>query len=242
MNHQYALYEATHNNLFTFIIEVLPFLWLFIFGLMTLVAIYNLRHTSRGYRYPVSVILASSLLLSLAGGSALQLFGLGYSIDHMLGKSMKMYVSQEKLEEKIWQLPTEGRLIGRQVFSTLSPTTTVIFEDIKGQRWNVVVSELEGYDIELLASKDKVKLLGKVINKDFYVFHACGAFPQMVGQDMSLEKMNQERQRFIERIYKFADLSPKRPTADQGETWSSLSLPPDSVCANIKPVRNMAVH
>jgi hypothetical protein len=68
MNHQYALYEATHNNLFTFIIEVLPFLWLFIFGLMTLVAIYNLRHTSRGYRYPVSVILASSLLLSLAGG------------------------------------------------------------------------------------------------------------------------------------------------------------------------------
>ena len=241
MNNQYSLYEATHDNFFTFLVEVLPFLWVGIFGLMTFVAIYNLRHTSRGYRYPVSVILASSLVLSLAGGSALQLFGLGYTIDHMLGKSMKMYVSQEKLEERVWQMPEDGRLIGNQVFATLSPTSTIIFEDVTGQRWQVMIDELEAYDIELLAKEGKIKLLGKVLDENIYKFHACGAFPQMVGEDMNMNKMSQERQRFVDRVYKLADKAKKPPAFDEGNAWSALNLPPDSVCSHIKPVRNMAI-
>jgi hypothetical protein len=241
MNHQYALYEATHDNLFTFVVEVLPFLWLMVFGLMTFVAIYNLRHTARGYRYPISIILASSLVLSLAGGAALQLFGMGYSIDHLLGQNMKMYVSQEKLEERIWQMPTEGRLIGKQVFTTLSPTSTIIFEDAAGERWQVTISELDAYEIELLVSQDRIKLLGKVINESVRKFHACGAFPQMVGKEMTMDKLSQERQRFIDRVYKFADKRHDSPTFDEGDVWSALSLPPDSVCATIKPVRNMMV-
>ena len=240
MNNQYSLYEATHDNLFTFVIEVLPFLWVGIFGLMTFVAIYNLRHTSRGYRYPVSVILASSLVLSLAGGSALQLFGFGYSIDHRLGKSMPMYVSQEKLEERVWQMPTEGRIIGKQVFTTLRPTSTIIFEDVTGQRWQVMVDELEAYDMELLASKGKIKLLGRVLDEKVFKFHACGVFPQMIGQDMTMDNLSQERQRFIDRVYKLADKAKNQPSFDEGNAWSGLNLPPDSICANIKPVRDMA--
>src|SRR6056297_1803607 len=68
---QYALYEATHDNFLTFMVEVLPYVWIIVFGAMALFAVYNLRHTKRGYRYPVSYILASSVVLSFAIGSAL---------------------------------------------------------------------------------------------------------------------------------------------------------------------------
>jgi len=241
MNHQYSLYEATHDNLFTFVVEALPFLWLLVFGLMTSVAIYNLRHTANGYRHPVSVILASSLVLSLAGGSALQLFGFGYSVDNLLGKNMKMYMSQQKQEEKMWQMPAEGRLVGKQIFTTLSPTSTIIFEDVSGQRWQVIVNELEEYDMNLLKSEAKVKLLGKVVNSSVYKFHACGTFKQILGKDKTMDNMSQERQRFVERIYKLSDQKKTRPDFDKGEAWSALNLPPDSICSNIRPVVNMAI-
>lgn len=241
MNHQYALYEATHDNLFTFVVEVLPYLWLIIFGLMTLVAIYNLRHTARGYRYPVSVILVSSVVLSLAGGAALQLFGLGYSVDHILGKSMKMYVSQEKLEERIWQMPSEGRLMGIKLPSTPGSTSTIVFKDLEGIEWYVSVGELEPYDNELLARQELVKLLGRVIDESSRQFHACGVFPQMVGKDMTMDKMSQERQRFVERVYRLADKRKDINTYSEGSDWSDISLSPGSICATIKPVRDMLV-
>jgi hypothetical protein len=91
-HHEYALYEATHDNFLTFFIGALPYLWIITFGIMAFVAVYNLRHTKHGYRYPVWQIFLSSFVLSIAGGSVLQVFGMGYSVDHMLGRQMPMVV------------------------------------------------------------------------------------------------------------------------------------------------------
>ena len=236
---QYALYEATHDNFLTFAVEALPVLWLIVFGLMSVVAIYNLRHTAKGYRYPVSVILASSVVVSLAMGAALQLIGFGYNVDNFMGKNMDRYMSQEKVEAKLWQNPVEGRLMGRQVLSTLSPTTTVVFEDINGERWQITVEELQSYDLELLASSETVKLIGKVVDDKLMRFHACGTFPQMAKRDMTMDRMSQERNRFVKQLYHFADKGKKEPELDEDELWEGLNLPPRSICASIRPVRHM---
>jgi hypothetical protein len=239
---QYELYEATHENFFTFIVEVLPYVWFFVFGLMAYLAVYNLRHTKHGYRYPVSIILLSSVILSFAGGSALQMFGLGYTFDNVLGQQMPMYTSQGKLEQRLWQMPSDGRLLGRQVLATVTPTTTIIFEDMNGQRWRMDVTELTAHDIELLASEQKVRLLGQTKNAELHFFHACGAFPWMIDRDVTMHDMDMERRAFIERVYKHAKRAEDRLALLEGETFASTSLAKESVCANIAAVRRMPIN
>jgi hypothetical protein len=239
IHHQYAFYEATHDNFFTFLVDALPYLWFMVFGLMAYVAVFNIRNTSHGYKYSVSIILGSSLVLSFAGGSALQLFGFGYSIDHILGSSMNSYMSQEKIEKKLWQEPAEGRLMGKQVFGTLAPTSTIIFEDISGNRWRMNITELPQRDINLLASEKTVKLIGKQISSPVSIFHACGAFPWMMDKNITMNDMKTERNLFIERVNEHAKKVKEQIIVTKGSTLATMELSEQSICSTIKPVRKM---
>jgi hypothetical protein len=241
LHQQYALYEATHSNFLTFIVDALPYLWIFVFALMVYVAVYNLRHTKRGYRYPLWMIMASSVVLSFAGGSAFHLFGLGHSVDYVLGQHTKLYTSQDKYEQKIWQNPADGRLLGIQVHSTLAPTTTIIFEDYAGVRWTMDISELPEADIAMIATKQKVKLLGKAVREDLRLFHACGTFPWVSQRDMTVEVMNAQRQMFVERVYEHARKADEQ-RLHLATTFASTTLPKQSVCATIPLVRRVSLE
>lgn len=232
---QYALYEATHDNFLTFMVAVLPYVWIAAFGVMVFAAVYNLRHTKRGYRYSLSTIVLSSVLVSIVGGVSLQLAGLGFAIDHHLGERMGMYMSQEKLERVMWQAPEQGRLLGRQVLPTVSPTTTVIFEDTSGARWRIAINELSERDMALLASAKEVRLLGTTTSSTLQHFHACGAFPMMVTREMTNEERNQERQRFVNRM---AEL---QPTAVSAMATTSSTTDPlvEKRCATLALVQRM---
>jgi hypothetical protein len=242
VHHQYAFYEATHDNFLTFVVETLPYLWLIVFVAMSLFAIYNLRHTMHGYRYPVWVILASSVVLSFAGGSAMQLLGFGYTVDRVLGENMNMYMSQQKQERKLWQAPEDGRLVGRQVLSTLVPTSTIIFEDIQGVRWTLSVEELTPMDLQLLASEKNIKLLGTTSDTTTRRFHACGAFPWMLDKPMKSDELSAERQAFIERVYQHKSKAEERLAQLEQETFGEVSQSRRemmSLCAQIAPVRRI---
>jgi hypothetical protein len=133
-NQQYALYEVTHGSYLYFLIDVIPYLWVIMFGVMTVVAVYNLRHTKHGYRWPIWMILASSVVLSFFGGTMLHIFGFGHELDEQIAQRAPMiYTSQHQREIGWWQAPAEGRLVGVQAYSTLRPTTTAIFKDTNGE-------------------------------------------------------------------------------------------------------------
>lgn len=197
---QYALYEATHVNLMTFMVAVLPYLWFVIFAAMVTIGVLNLRHTKRGYRYPLWQIVLSSVILSFVGGSLLHFLGLGYVIDHELGEQMNMYTSQEKMEQRMWQKPEDGRLVGQQTHSTLSPTSTIIFRDASGGVWRVEVVDLVAAEIALLQEGRPVKLIGLVTNQEAKVFHSCGAFSWVYTKHSSREELKAAREDFLDRM------------------------------------------
>ncbi|MCA9354225.1 MAG: hypothetical protein KC877_01765 [Candidatus Kaiserbacteria bacterium] len=242
IHHQYALYEATHENFFTFLVDVLPYLWFMVFGLMIAVAVFNLRHTKRGYRWPMWMIIASSMVFSFAGGSAIHLFGLGHEVDELLGSHLGMYTSQSKLEQIMWQVPSEGRLIGRQVYTTVQPTSTIIFEDTTGARWRVDLSELSTRDMDLLASEQTVRLLGVPTEGEVKIFHACGAMPWMLEPKVTVKDMSTEREEFIERVTLHA--RPPEPifVHKEGDALASTTLAEIGPCAESAAVRRMPVR
>lgn len=239
LRRQYTLYEATHTNFFTFFVDSLPYLWIVVFGLMAYVAVHNIRHTKKGYKYPLWMILASSVVLSFAGGAAMQMFGLGYAIDHKLGDYMAMYSSQEKIENKLWQAPDRGRLIGQQVFTTVSPTTTIIFEDKDGQRWRMEIDELHAQDIALLADGRLVRVIGTRPDESLPNFHACGVFPWMLDREVTYQQMSAEKRAFIERAYNQIHQAEERLKLLETETYASSSPKTMAVCAELASMKRI---
>tara|TARA_B100000508_G_scaffold27077_1_gene19863 strand:- start:1599 stop:2522 length:924 start_codon:yes stop_codon:yes gene_type:complete len=240
LRHKYMLYEATHDNFLTFFISALPYIWILTFALMAAVAVRNFRYTKKGYKYPLWMVLASSIVLSFAGGAALQLFGVGYHLDQALGKYMAMYASQEKQEYKLWQAPQAGRLVGYQAHSTVVPTSTAVFEDKEGNRWRLEIQELHAEDLELLASEKTVRVLGKVTNEPANIFHACGVFPWMLDERVPLERMSKERQAFVARAYDKMNKAEERVNILERETYSSSSPKTMAICAELAAMKRLS--
>ncbi len=237
VHRQYELYEATHENFLTFLVEVMPYAWIVTFGIMVYVAVYNIRHTRHGYRYPVWVILSSSVILSFAGGSALQMFGFGYTVDHLLGANMRLYVSQEKLDERLWQMPEEGRLLGSLSQTAIPESEEIImFTDVTGQTWKLNISELRPREIELLTSDRRVRLLGQCMGDTKEEFHVCGVFPWMMRKEVTVDQLVAERNFFVQRVSEQAKIARLMSSASDSVSEET------SVCATIAPVHRMAVQ
>ena len=198
---QYSLYEATHASFLAFAIDVLPYLWIAVFAAMVLFAVYNLRHTKNGYRYPLWKIVVSSLVLSLAGGAFLHLAGVGFSFDKQMGVFSKDYQSQEKQELKLWQNPAEGRLVGAFLSAADGvPQPLFIFEDVAGVRWDTDVSELHSMDTYLLHTGKRVRVLGLLEEVNPPTFHACAVFPWAYEHEYSRKELRDMKYMMKERI------------------------------------------
>lgn len=154
---------------------------------------------------------------------------------------MEMYVSQEKLEKRMWQEPAEGRLVGRQVFGTSIPTTTIIFEDIKGQRWHMNVSDLYQEEIDLLKEGGTLRLIGKPLRSDLFIFHACGAFPWVNGKKSMIDDMGHERKMFVDRLSKHVKTDQNLLMTSEGAPLSSTTLVRESPCSSLPVVRRIPV-
>lgn len=181
--HQYAFYELTHDNLFTFLEDVLPILWFLILVVMIIFSVYSLRQTSRGYRYASWQLLVSSLALSFVMGIFLHFMGVGFSFDKWLGGVVSSYESQEEMELRLWQKPEEGRLLGVFVKNDTVFPFSAIFVDVNGMEWRIDTTDLLVDEVEELESGKNVRMIGKVISEDSHYFHSCGVFLNIYGPD-----------------------------------------------------------
>ncbi len=204
---KYAFFEATHEDFVAFIVETLPYLWFLVLAFMILFAIFNLRHTKRGYRYPLWLVILSSLTLSVAGGTTLYYADMGYMMDKKLGQYLSAYQSQEKMEEKMWQNPKEGRLVGVLVIKEDDslPAGHVLIRDAREQLWVVNIKDLYEDDLIIMNSGKKMKVLGQMLSMSPSHFHACGILPWMFEKSMSVKELSRERVAIIDRIYQHKD-------------------------------------
>ena len=202
----YTIYEATHDNLLTAFVSALPYIWLVIFVLTAYLAIVNLRHTRRGYRYRTATLLGSSVFVSLLIGITLQAIGHGYQLDHKLGEWITAYPSYEKQRLAAWQSPGAGLLVGTLLpyeHSTSTDESTAqefVFADTEQTLWQIDTSELRESDIELLfaAGEQEVRLMGTSTSPG--VFKVCGVFPWVTGKFEDRTAMHRTREAFIETV------------------------------------------
>lgn len=237
----FSLYEATHPTWLSFLVDMLPYLWIFVFALMTFLAYWNYRCTKCGYRYSLWQVLTSSIAFSILGGAMLYMFGFAHQIDSQLGESMPMYPSLEDVEERLWQNPEEGRMLGVYV-SPLAEDDHVTFRDLRDRRWTLNTVFLMQSDLETLFSGTRVRVLGVVATSSGLYFYGCGVFPWVYDQDMSIADMRDDRESFIDRMREYIDNDTAFEQLEDLEEQvftDQLAAESMGICAKHEAVRRM---
>ena len=119
----------------SFFLMTLPYLWLIFLGLFIFVFSYNIKHSSKGYRYPLSFIIIFAILISIILGELFFLLGLGRKIDDVLGQKAPLYARMFNPQLDFWLNPEEGRLAG---LATLNEGDLTII-DPAGKVWEIII-------------------------------------------------------------------------------------------------------
>lgn len=245
----YALYEVSHNDFIDFVFDALPYLWLGAFFVMVLAAYFNLRHTKRGYRYPILLVVGSSIGFSFLGGGMLHAVGAGWYIDRMLGEVLPAYQSREKLEERFWQAPLAGRFVGKIIEGEEAEEGMVAFVDAENNTWLIDLEELRQRDLSLLQTGKKVRLLAATSsdsdsNDD--VLYACAVFPWLLDHAPPFREFQENRRMFIENIREEKEkigviVKEQIDRLEPGEEDEERPLPMrvSGVCANLPIFQKM---
>ena len=234
----YALYEATHENFLTFFVSVMPYIWVLLFAVMVYVSVYEIRKTKRGYKYNTFLVLGSNLACTVLGAMLLHSLGLGYILDKKLGEQIGFYMSIDKMEQHLWQMPDEGRVIGVLIprsSDDTNPELILNFKDINGMLWRLDITEVNEREKMLLARELPVRLLG-VTTSDFS-FHVCGVFAGMPGRPLPRREMSERREEFDsllhEKVKKFENWA---QTVGEGEASTPDT---DSICSRLPVMQRL---
>ena len=156
-NAGWEYYEMTHENALTFAVAVLPYVWILVLGITLMLGYYNLRHTKRGYRYSMPVVMVSLVGTSVIGGVLLHHFQVGYMVDMETERMMSgQYRSALSWQQDMWHAPDKGRLFG-VVASTSENSFTLL--DINGTAWEIDTLALKQYDHKLMVGDANVRLV-----------------------------------------------------------------------------------
>jgi len=188
---QYGLYEFTHESWLQAMIEAIPYLWFALFFTMIYAALYNLRHTKAGYRYPIWVIVSSSVTFSIALGGILYAIGASLYLDTKIGEQVEMYQSNVKQEQSLWQQPGAGRLVGTyETDQGSSGVLLPVFTDVAGTVWVLALAELPPFALKQLETEERVRLFGILIDLEPPTFLACAVFPWVFNTSPNLQEID----------------------------------------------------
>lgn len=175
-NVDWRLFAATHSDFFSFLIAAAPFLWLVVLLIFTLLGYSNIRHTKRGYRYPLAFIVLGAVLTSITLGTTLYSVGLGELIEEGLGDHPPFYRPIMQAQHEWWSHPEAGAL-GGNIVSAQPNLSLFVLRDFKGMIWTVNGGDLRGGDLTAVARGGIVRVVGIPTTATSTLFHACFVFP-----------------------------------------------------------------
>ena len=183
-NADWFLYRRLSDSFLIHVFKVMPFLWIGFLVLFVLIAIYQIKHTKRGYKYSLAIIVLGNIVVSMILGSVLYVFGFGHLIDVYAGRFVPSYQAIEERREEMWTQPENGLLAGIVLGTS---TKDVLLQDFAGGTWNIATDRLEPVDMMILSLAQEVAVVGNVISTS--TFEACAVRPwNIFGEHASMRK------------------------------------------------------
>ncbi len=111
-NNDWDVYTELSGSLLEFVLLTMPYFWIVFLLVFILVINYNIKHTKKGYKFSLPVILSSSMFASILLGTLFFNLGLGQALDDVLGEKVSFYDTIINPRMRIWNNPESGRLVG----------------------------------------------------------------------------------------------------------------------------------
>ena len=181
-NVDWRLAGVTHANLFSFLLDAAPFLWVGVLTLFLLLGYGNVRRTNHGYRYSLMTIALGAILMSMTLGSALYTVGLGSRVEDFVGNHLPFHNSILSKKHAWWLAPQRG-LLGGEVMSVAPDATFFILRDFNGTPWRIDANDLRTPDLVTVVRGGTVRVVGLPLPETTNalatssVFHACFVLP-----------------------------------------------------------------
>ncbi len=189
-NSDWVMYRRLSGSFFDHTLSFLPFLWIVLLAGFVYLAIYQMKHTKRGYKYPIILLVIANIFISGVLGTIL--YGVGYAhiLDTHASRVLPLYKAVEEKREALWVQPEKGLLAG----IVLSTTTDAFFlQDYLGETWEVSGERLGEIDSLVLLYVDEVGIVGNKTGTS--TFEACAVRSwNIAGEHSRLrEEMRQKR-------------------------------------------------
>ncbi len=170
---QYA--SITHSTFLSFLLAVIPLLWIGTIIFASLVGYWYVRHTIHGYRYPLLVIVSGIIMLSLLSGAVLFSIGLGERIEEGIGHYIPFYEPFLQQQWSWWDDVDKGLLVGKVV--SIAPDLSSFVLKTNKETLHINALDLRAEDIAVLERGGIVRVVGVPLNTSTasttQTFHAC---------------------------------------------------------------------
>lgn len=146
-----------------FVVETMPYFWLFCFALFVFFGEYYYRRTSFGYRYRLVYIIGAYLILTTLGGLLLHFSGANSYWEKILAP-VAAYPHAMARRQLIWYRPNDGLLVGKILSQEEFVDKKIInLADPRQQIWQVDYSQARLADDLQLGENSLVKIIGTAL-------------------------------------------------------------------------------
>jgi len=142
-----------------FLLTGLPYFWLLSIILLAVVGFYNLKHTKKGYRYSVLIVVAVTVGGSILLGAVFHSVGWGQAIDNKLSDSVPLYRDHLDPRRQLWNSADRGFLAGTII--TFGSGQVFTLRSVDGLEWQVEYSRARIIGPTELEVDMPVKIIGK---------------------------------------------------------------------------------
>lgn len=175
LNSGWTYRAVTHNSLFKFILDVIPFFWIVSLVAMIAFGYFNIRHTKRGYRFSFYLVVLLSVVISFIGGTLIYAAGIARNIDN-IRRPLPFSRPIMSVKEGSWNNPEAGLLAG-EVVSFDEKESVFKVKLFSGEEKNVSTVELSEENLEILEEGKKIRIIVGPVAQDSNVFIACAVLP-----------------------------------------------------------------
>ncbi len=129
------IYRLISDSKLLFIVDNIPYIWLFVFTIFLVVAFYNFRHTKSGYKYKFNMLVTACVLISFVFGGGLYAMGAGERVERFIVERLPVYEKMKIERMKRWSNPQRGVMFGEMI--ELTSEQKIKIRDFNNKVWSV---------------------------------------------------------------------------------------------------------
>lgn len=156
--------------------RALPYFWILLLMVLSVVVFLYVRHTRHGYKYATSMILVSSVGIIVVFGFVLHVVGASTVVESSVEEHIPVYSKYFAPHHSIWMHPDRGFLAGKVI--EIPSDAIITIDDIHGTVWFVETSDAIYVDNYPVQVGRVIKIVGEVDGDNYFVAEYIKAKPE----------------------------------------------------------------